>query len=316
MVERRVARRAAAVRARRVVVPRARSDGRSPRADPAARDRAGRGGRARRSGTPWAAPIGRAARPCPTTEPRDAVADLGTGSGAIALALDAELPDVEVWATDVSDDALDVARANIAGCAATRVRVASGLVVRCAARRACAARLRLVVSNPPYVAEHEVDALPREVAAYEPRDALVAGVTGREALEHLLATRSGLARVRRRARVRDRAAPGRAIWSRTRAGARLRRGDSCATISPGGLVCSWRARRSFNAMADSEGDQLDVDAMLGRFRDRAARGRSAGRCRRSRARSGSASSNRPNSTSRTSPSSATRRGRSSTACSP
>src|SRR4029077_488703 len=59
-------------------------------------------------------------------EPTAAVADLGTGSGAIAIALDAELPDVAVWATDASTDALDVARANLAGCAATRVRLVEG----------------------------------------------------------------------------------------------------------------------------------------------------------------------------------------------
>ena len=52
------------------------------------------------------------------------VADLGTGSGAIALALAAELPDVLVWASDASADALAVARANVAGCGATRVRLA------------------------------------------------------------------------------------------------------------------------------------------------------------------------------------------------
>ena len=59
---------------------------------------------------------------------RTPVADLGTGSGAIALALARELPDAEVWATDVSDDALAVARANLAGVgsAATRVRLESG----------------------------------------------------------------------------------------------------------------------------------------------------------------------------------------------
>ena len=52
--------------------------------------------------------------------------DLGTGSGAIALALEAALPAVEVWATDSSVEALAVATANIAGNGATRVRVAAG----------------------------------------------------------------------------------------------------------------------------------------------------------------------------------------------
>jgi release factor glutamine methyltransferase len=115
-----------------------------------------------------------------------AVADLGTGSGAIALALEAELPDVVVWATDASPDALDVARANIAGCAATRVRIGEGSWFD-ALPVALRGRLELIVSNPPYVAEHELAALPPEVAGYEPRDALIAGPTGSEVLEHLVA---------------------------------------------------------------------------------------------------------------------------------
>jgi release factor glutamine methyltransferase len=119
-------------------------------------------------------------------EPTAFVADLGTGSGAIALALDAELPDVAVWATDVSPDALDVARANLAGCAATRVRLAQGSWFD-ALPDTLRGRLELIVSNPPYVAEYEVDALPAEVSAYEPRRALVSGPSGDEALEHLLA---------------------------------------------------------------------------------------------------------------------------------
>jgi release factor glutamine methyltransferase len=119
-------------------------------------------------------------------EPPSAVADLGTGSGAIALALDAELPDVSVWATDVSADALDVARANIAGCAAARVRLAIGSWFDALPDELRGA-LELIVSNPPYVAEGEVDDLPEEVAGYEPRGALVAGPTGCEAIEHLLA---------------------------------------------------------------------------------------------------------------------------------
>jgi release factor glutamine methyltransferase len=120
-----------------------------------------------------------------TGSPASAV-DLGTGSGAIAIALAAELPDVEVWATDVSEDALTVARANVSGCAATRVRIADAGEWFDALPERLRGSLRLVVSNPPYVAEHEIADLPEEVAAYEPRRALVSGPSGTEAIEHLL----------------------------------------------------------------------------------------------------------------------------------
>jgi release factor glutamine methyltransferase len=117
----------------------------------------------------------------------DVIVDLGTGSGAIALALEAELPDVEVWATDASEDALKVARANVAGCAAARVRIAPPGDWFDALPRTLRGKVRLIVSNPPYVAEHEVAALPEEVAGYEPRDALVSGALGTEALDAVLA---------------------------------------------------------------------------------------------------------------------------------
>ncbi len=115
------------------------------------------------------------------------VADLGTGSGAVALALASELPDAEVWATDVSDDALAVARANFAGAGsvAERLRVASGSWFE-ALPDELRGRLRLVVSNPPYIAADEVGALPREVVDWEPRGALVSGPTGVEALEQIV----------------------------------------------------------------------------------------------------------------------------------
>jgi release factor glutamine methyltransferase len=114
-----------------------------------------------------------------------AVADLGTGSGAIALALAAELPDVMVWASDVSRDALDVARANVAGCGQTRVRLVEGSWFD-ALPDDLRGRLALVVANPPYIAEHEIESLPVEVVGYEPRDALVSGPTGLEAIEQLV----------------------------------------------------------------------------------------------------------------------------------
>jgi len=130
----------------------------------------------------------RARRRLALVEPNPAavVADLGTGSGAIALALEAELPEVEVWATDISNDALDVARANLAGCAATRVRIAEAGSWFAALPPRLRGTLRLIVSNPPYVSEEEETRLPSEVADYEPRDALVPGMLGTEALDALL----------------------------------------------------------------------------------------------------------------------------------
>ena len=117
-----------------------------------------------------------------------AVADLGTGSGALALALATELPDAEVWAVDASEDALAVARANlprIASSAAVRVRVAHGDWFG-ALPDAMRGGLRMVVTNPPYVASHEVDDLPPEVAHHEPIDALVGGATGVEQIERIV----------------------------------------------------------------------------------------------------------------------------------
>ena len=120
--------------------------------------------------------------------PAITAADLGTGSGAIALSLAAEVPGLQVWATDLSEEALAVARANLAGLggwAATRVALAAGSWYE-----ALPAHLRgsldLVVANPPYVAEGEVPALPPEVARWEPRGALVAGPTGLEAVAAIL----------------------------------------------------------------------------------------------------------------------------------
>ena len=117
-----------------------------------------------------------------------AVADLGTGSGAIALALARELPDAAVWATDASEDALAVARANLAGVgsAATRVRLVTGSWFD-ALPTDLRGALTLIVSNPPYVATHEVADLPPDVADWEPREALVSGPTGFEAIEVILA---------------------------------------------------------------------------------------------------------------------------------
>lgn len=115
------------------------------------------------------------------------VLDLGTGSGAIALAVASERwPSARVVATDASADALAVARANLAGLgrAATRVELHHGDWWD-GVPPELRGELDLVVSNPPYVAP--TDELPGEVADWEPVDALVPGPTGLEALEVIVA---------------------------------------------------------------------------------------------------------------------------------
>ncbi|HET6832404.1 MAG TPA: peptide chain release factor N(5)-glutamine methyltransferase [Acidimicrobiales bacterium] len=124
---------------------------------------------------------------CRRLEARLAV-DLGTGSGAIALALAVEWTGIEVWATDVSPDALAVARANVAGMGriGAAVRLAEGSWYE-ALPAELAGAVDVIVSNPPYVAEYEVEDLPDEVRAWEPLAALVSGPTGLEAIERIVA---------------------------------------------------------------------------------------------------------------------------------
>jgi release factor glutamine methyltransferase len=108
-------------------------------------------------------------------EPRS-VLDVGTGSGAIALAIADELPECEVVATDTSDDALEVARSN-----ADRLELASRVVFELGTIPS-GRRFDLVLANLPYVREDELASLQPEIRDYEPRQAVVAGADGLEAI--------------------------------------------------------------------------------------------------------------------------------------
>jgi release factor glutamine methyltransferase len=103
------------------------------------------------------------------------VVDVGTGCGAVALAIAAELPHAEVMATDTSAEALELARENAARVGlAHRVRFESGSVPE--------ARFDLVVANLPYVREDEWERLEPEITRFEPREALVGGADGLDAI--------------------------------------------------------------------------------------------------------------------------------------
>jgi release factor glutamine methyltransferase len=108
------------------------------------------------------------------------VLDVGTGSGAIALAIAEEMPECEVTATDTSAAALEVARANAERLGlAERVRFLEGSVPE-------SESFELTVANLPYVAESDWPSLQPEVTKWEPREALLAGPDGLDAIRALI----------------------------------------------------------------------------------------------------------------------------------
>jgi release factor glutamine methyltransferase len=107
------------------------------------------------------------------------VADVGTGSGCLAVALARELPAAEIVATDVSEAALAVAKRNAQRHGVLpRVRFVQGDLL--GPLLEASRRFNLIVSNPPYVARHDAATLAREVGEHEPAQALFGGDHGAE----------------------------------------------------------------------------------------------------------------------------------------
>jgi release factor glutamine methyltransferase len=110
------------------------------------------------------------------------MADLGTGSGAIALAVASERPALQVTGVDVSGEALEIARRNAARLQLGNVRFERGSWFAPLAGR----RFDVVAANPPYIARGDTD-LAQNVSRFEPEAALIAGNDGLEAIEQIVA---------------------------------------------------------------------------------------------------------------------------------
>lgn len=115
------------------------------------------------------------------------VLDVGTGSGAVALAIAAELPDCAVSATDTSVSALAVARDN-----AERLGLAARVEFHEGTLPPLGEGFDLVVANLPYVSEGDWGELQREVTEWEPRQALLAGADGLDAVREVVPALAGV----------------------------------------------------------------------------------------------------------------------------
>jgi release factor glutamine methyltransferase len=120
------------------------------------------------------------------------IADVGTGSGCLAIALAHELPHAEIFATDISPAALHVARRNGARHQVddrvhfVETNLLEGLYLSPLVPARSPQLFDLIVSNPPYVARNDVASLEREVREHEPEAALFGGPTGVEMYARLI----------------------------------------------------------------------------------------------------------------------------------
>jgi release factor glutamine methyltransferase len=117
------------------------------------------------------------------------IADVGTGSGCIAIALAKELPKANFYASDISPAALEVARRNAAkhGVSQQIEFVNNSLLDHATSSDHDAGRFDAIVSNPPYIGLREAAALDREVRDHEPKAALYGGEEGYEIYGELIA---------------------------------------------------------------------------------------------------------------------------------
>jgi release factor glutamine methyltransferase len=109
--------------------------------------------------------------------------DVGTGSGCIALALASELPQTEIHACDISDEALEMARTN-----AARLALSERVIFRKSDLLAAYAgeQFDFIISNPPYVGEADADKVQKQVREFEPKIAVFSGHEGMDIYRKLV----------------------------------------------------------------------------------------------------------------------------------
>jgi len=128
------------------------------------------------------------------------IADVGTGSGCIAVALARELPRAEIVATDISPAALELARRNAARHAVSdRIHFLQADLLDAVSPSPLVPRpsplaFDLIASNPPYIARDEAASLPREVREHEPEEALFGSAAGHEIYARLIEQAGSLLR--------------------------------------------------------------------------------------------------------------------------
>jgi release factor glutamine methyltransferase len=114
------------------------------------------------------------------------VVDVGTGSGCVAVSLATKLPHAEIYATDASAEALEVARANAKVHKVEKnIRFLKSDLLE---ELPDSLKVEVIMSNPPYIAAGELAKLPREVRDFEPVHALVAGEDGLKVIRRLVMT--------------------------------------------------------------------------------------------------------------------------------
>lgn len=120
------------------------------------------------------------------TGPEPILVDLGTGSGNIALSLAKHIAGARIYATEISEQALTIARFNAQKLQVTGVIFVSGDLFVPLKTLGLENQCDLIVSNPPYVAQAEWEELSSDIKDHEPRQALVPGETGLELIKRIV----------------------------------------------------------------------------------------------------------------------------------